>query len=159
MTEEYDESTSLINRRPSRLFLDTPLGSFKGPNSLHNFASSFTRAQSFAASKIDNEIHKERSFFVREPTGDGAEDETFDPELMVPSYRGERLSLVVHDLHRNQLFMNNDLDSALSPNNDVFYHDDVVNAINESRSRQGSDFLEAVSPWVKDSSSTFIFKF
>ncbi|CAL1212994.1 Transmembrane amino acid transporter family protein [Candida parapsilosis] len=149
MTEEYDESTSLINRRPSRSFLDTPLGSFKGPNSLHNFASSFTRAQSFAASKIDNEIHKERSFFVREPTGDGAEDETFDPKLMVPSYRGERLSSVVHDLHRNQLFMNNDLDSALSPNNDVFYHDDVVNAINESRSRQGSDFFGSGIPMGK----------
>lgn len=148
MTDEYDESTSLINRRPSRSFLDAPIGSFKGPNSLHNFASSFTRAQSFAASKIDNDIHKERSFFARDPTGDGSEDETFDPELMIPSYRGERLSLVVHDLHRNQLFMNspNDLDSALSPNNDVFYHDDIVNAINESRSRQGSDFFGSGIP-------------
>ena len=68
---------------------------------------------------------------------------------MVPSYRGERLSLVVHDLHRNQLFMNNDLDSALSPNNDVFYHDDVVNAINESRSRQGSDFFGSGIPMGK----------
>ncbi|KAI5970807.1 hypothetical protein CANMA_000226 [Candida margitis] len=148
MTDEFDESSSLINRTHSRSFLDAPIGSFKGPNSLHNFASSFTRAQSFAASKIDNDIHKKRSFFVRESTGDEPEDETFDPDLMVPSYRGERLSSVVHDLQRNQLFMNhpNDLDSALSPNNDVFYHDDVVNAINESRSRQGSDYFGSGIP-------------
>ncbi|KAI5956006.1 hypothetical protein KGF57_003492 [Candida theae] len=145
MPEEYDdESSSLLNRRVSRSFLDTPLGSFKGPNSLHNFASSFTRAQFFAASKIDNAIHKERSFFVKEPTGDGAEDETFDPELMIPSYRGERLSSVVHDLHRN-VFMN-DMDSALSPNNDVFYHDDVMDAINHSRSRQGSELFGSGIP-------------
>ncbi|KAI5950145.1 hypothetical protein KGF54_005293 [Candida jiufengensis] len=149
MSQDYDESTSLVSsRRPSNYFLDNPIGSFKGPNSLHNFASSFTRAQSFAASKIDNDIHKKRSFFVdggASPQRDHLEDETFDPELMVPSYRGERLSTVVHDLHsRNHLFMNpmNELDSTLSsPNNDVFYHDDVVNAINDSKSRRGSEYF------------------
>lgn len=58
-----DETTSLVrSRRPTHSILDAPLGSFKGPNSLHNFASSFTRAQSFAASKIDNDIRKKRSF-------------------------------------------------------------------------------------------------
>ncbi|KAF6069157.1 Transmembrane amino acid transporter family protein [Candida albicans] len=122
---EEDENTSLLSRRPSHSFLDTPIGSFKGPNSLHNFASSFTRAQSFAANKIDNSIHKKRSFFVSGDGGTVEDDETFDPELLVPSYRGERLST---------------LDQSVSPNNDVFFHDDVMNALNESRSRQNSTF-------------------
>ncbi|EDK47301.1 hypothetical protein PVL30_005023 [Lodderomyces elongisporus] len=148
MSFDPNESSYLLSRRPSQTILDNPIGSFKGPNSLHNFASSFTRAQFFNASKIDNNIHKKRSFFVdgQSSQRDGAdfnEDETFDPEYMVPSVRGERLSSVVHDLHnRNQLFMNhpsNDLDSAvMSPNNEVFYHDDIINSINDSRSRQGS---------------------
>ncbi|CAK9442026.1 uncharacterized protein LODBEIA_P58180 [Lodderomyces beijingensis] len=148
MSHDFNETSSLLSRRPSHSFLDAPIGSFKGPNSLHNFASSFTRAQFFTASKIDNDIHKKRSFFTDNPSprtnrdGEFPEDETFDPEFMVPSYRGERLSSVVTDIHnRNQLFMNNtpmDLDSALSPNNEVFYHDDIVNAINDSRSRHGS---------------------
>ncbi|KGU03976.1 solute carrier family 32 (vesicular inhibitory amino acid transporter) [Candida albicans P87] len=140
---EEDENTSLLSRRPSHSFLDTPIGSFKGPNSLHNFASSFTRAQSFAANKIDNSIHKKRSFFVSGDGGTVEDDETFDPELLVPSYRGERLSTVMHDIQsRNQLFMNppNQLDQSVSPNNDVFFHDDVMNALNESRSRQNSTF-------------------
>lgn len=137
-----DESTSLINRSRSRSFLETPFGSFKGPNSLQNFASSFTRSQYFAASKIDNEINKERSYFAR---GDGAEDEIFDPELMVPSYRGERVSSVVHDLNRNQLFLN-ETDPSSSFNDDVFYHDDIVEALNHSRSRQGSDYFGSGIP-------------
>ncbi|KAI5960812.1 uncharacterized protein KGF55_004382 [Candida pseudojiufengensis] len=156
MNQENDESTSLLSsRRPSNYFLDSSkIGSFKGPNSFQNFANSFTRAQSFAASKIDNDIHKKRSFFVENggasPSrngngGIGEEDETFDPELMIPSYRGERLSTVINDLHsRNQLFMNNpmnEIDSIISPsNNDVFYHDDIVNAINDSKSRRGSEY-------------------
>ncbi|KAI3405155.2 hypothetical protein KGF56_002111 [Candida oxycetoniae] len=152
MSHNNDELTSLLSsRRPSvtHSFLDTPIGSFKGPNSLHNFASSFTRAQFFTASKIDNAIHKKRSFFIDNPSPQGNrdgsfyEDETFDPELIVPSYRGERLSsIVAHDspLHnRNQQFMNNTpLGDYALPNNDVFYQDDIVNAMNDSRSRQGS---------------------
>ncbi|KAG2731000.1 hypothetical protein G9P44_006149 [Scheffersomyces stipitis] len=138
-----DEYTSLIaSRRPSIMFLDTPLGSFKGPNSLHNFASSFTRAQSFAVSKIDNDIHRARSFFVENIDTD-ADDELFDPELMIPSQKGERLSVVIHDISsRNQLFMNNvnELDQNISPNNDVFYHDDILSALNESRSRHNSTY-------------------
>ncbi|KAK6201659.1 transmembrane amino acid transporter protein-domain-containing protein [Scheffersomyces amazonensis] len=138
--EEVTEFSSLVARRPSHTFLDVPIGSFKGPNSLHNFASSFTRAQSFAASKIDNDIHKKRSFFVTDEDGgiESFDDELFDPELMVPSSHGERLSIVIHDIsNRNQLFMNN-IDYNVSPNNDVFYHDDVLNALDESRSRQNS---------------------
>lgn len=121
MPPTHDETSSLVgSRSPPRVFLDTPLGSFKGPNSLHNFASSFTRAQLFAASKIDNEIHRKRSFFT---LGDnGTEDETFDPELMVPSVRGERLSTVIHEIpHGNRLFSN--LDPVGS--NEVFYQDDL----------------------------------
>ncbi|ODV81290.1 uncharacterized protein CANTADRAFT_47777 [Suhomyces tanzawaensis NRRL Y-17324] len=131
-----DDEYTPLNRRASHTFLDSPLGSFKGPNSLHNFASSFTRAQSFAASKIDNDIHKKRSFFVENIDGDDYEDELFDPELMVPSIRGERLSTVIHDIsNRNQLFMN---ESSLSPNNDVFYQEDIISALNEGRSRHNS---------------------
>lgn len=121
MSPTHDETTSLVDSRsPPRVFLDTPFGSFKGPNSLHNFASSFTRAQLFAASKIDNEIHRKRSFFTSGENG-GGEDEVFDPELMVPSVRGERLSTVIHEIpHGNRLFSN--LDPVGS--NEVFYQDD-----------------------------------
>ncbi|EMG47415.1 hypothetical protein G210_2272 [Candida maltosa Xu316] len=151
MTED-DENTSLISRRPSHTFLDTPIGSFKGPNSLQNFANSFTRAQSFAANKIDNSIHKKRSFFVNgtDSSNDGHAyddeeyDQQFDPNLMVPSYRGHRLSSVIHDIqHRNQLFMNHadNVQPTSSPGaNDVFYHDDVVNALHQPKSRQNSAF-------------------
>ncbi|EGW30222.1 uncharacterized protein SPAPADRAFT_63841 [Spathaspora passalidarum NRRL Y-27907] len=131
-----DENSHLLaSRRPSLAFLDTPIGSFKGPNSLHNFASSFTRAQSFAATKIDNDIHKKRSFFTGgEDDGEAIDDETFDPELMIPSIRGERLSTVIHDLqNKNQLFMNDEVD------NEVFYHDDIMSALYETRSRQSAD--------------------
>lgn len=135
------ETEPLTGRRPSHTFLDAPIGSFKGPNSLHNFASSFTRAQSFVASKIDNDIHKKRSFFVSlAGRGGEIEDETFDPELMMPSRRGERLSTVIHDLPvRNQLFMSG-WDSAILPNNDVFYQDDILTALNTSRTRHSSSY-------------------
>lgn len=130
--QEYTPLNSF--RRQS--FLDTPIGSFKGPNSLHNFASSFARAQSYHASKLDSEIHKKRSFFHKDDFEDEP-DELFDPELMVPSSRGERLSTVVHDINlaRNPMFS---YDSTASPNNDVFYQDDIISALNNSRSRTNS---------------------
>lgn len=146
-----DEGSPLIGHRPSHSFLDNPIGSFRGPNSLHNFASSFTRAQSFAASKIDNDIHKKRSFFhdsSSSPNQEGGEeDELFDPELMVPSSRGERLSVVMHDIaNRNQMFASyggaSAIDTAL--NNDVFYQDDIINALNNSRSRNNSVYTNAI---------------
>ena len=130
------ELTPFNNQR--RLsFLDTPIGSFKGPNSLHNFASSFTRAQFYASSMLDNEIHKKRSFFQRSPDDGNRPDEVFDPELMVPASRGERLSTVVNDINfnRNPMFS---YDSTMSPNNDVFYQDEIMNALNQSRSRTNS---------------------
>lgn len=134
-TETPHEYSSL-NISRTQNFLDQPIGSFKGPNSLHHFASSFTRAQSYQANKLDNEIHKKRSFFHQDP--DGFEDETFDPELMVPSMRGERLSSVVHDINlaRNSLFTYGVNSSTV--NNDVFYQDDIINALNSSRSRTNS---------------------
>ncbi|KAK6455904.1 transmembrane amino acid transporter protein-domain-containing protein [Scheffersomyces xylosifermentans] len=153
--DNVDEYSSLIaTRRPSHTFLDAPIGSFKGPNSLHNFASSFTRAQSFAATKIDNDFHKQRSFFVSSSgaypgTDNVVEDELFDPELMVPSSHGERLSVVIHDIsNRNQLFMNNanELDNNISPNNEVFFHDDILSALNESRSRHNSTYTAGGIP-------------
>lgn len=137
MSHESDEP--LLKRRESHTFLDHPIGSFRGVNSLHNFASSFTRAQLFAASKIDNDIHKKRSFFY-EHDSDAEDDELFDPELMVPSSRGERLSTVVHDLsNRNQIFQYG-LGVDISPNNDVFYQDDIINVLNNNRSRHNSVF-------------------
>lgn len=128
-----------LNSYRRQSFLDAPIGSFKGPNSLHNFASSFTRAQSFAATKLDSEINKKRSFFSKDDGGEP--DELFDPELMVPSSGGERLSTVIHDVNlaRNPMFS---YDSTSSPNNnDVFYQDDILSALNNgnnSRSRASS---------------------
>lgn len=153
MSDTIDDDESLIaheytplNSFRRQLVLDAPIGSFKGPNSLHNFASSFTRAQSYQASKLDSEIHKKRSFFQQHD--DGETDETFDPELMIPSMRGERLSTVVHDMNllRNNLFSYDGHSynspgngSGTSPyNNDVFYQDDIINALNSSKSRTNS---------------------
>lgn len=142
---ESNENTSLIRSRRQSI-LDAPIGSFKGPNTLHNFASSFTRAQSFAASKIDNDIRKKRSFFHRESNNDSAvDDELFDPQLMVPSARGERLSMVIHDAG----VMNYNLsgvDHNISPNNDVFYQDDIINVLNQNKSRANSTYTGATKP-------------
>lgn len=124
MPEDYDETTPL-----SQLFLDQPHGLFRGPNSLHNFASSFVRAQLFAAQKLDPAIHKKRSFFA--PGED--DDELFDPDLMVPSVRGERLSTILHDMgsfRANHAFANT------PPYNEVFHHDDVAHALRHTRSNQ-----------------------
>lgn len=145
--DEHSEFTPLNQlRRPSHSFLDTPIGSFKGPNSLQNFANSFTRAQSFAASKLDNDITKKRSFFTTSP--DTMEDDiTFDPELVIPASRGERLSSVIHDISmRNHMLMGNGYGSygSGSPptNNDVFYHDDVLSAL-QSRTRHNSIYTQS----------------
>lgn len=116
MNSPEDENSYLVGERAHHSFLDIPIGSFKGPNSLHHFATSFTRAQSFAATQIDNDIHRERSFFDENSDID---DELFDPELMIPSARGERLSVVIHDItNKNQLFVNYETGQ---PGGDVFY--------------------------------------
>ena len=153
--EQAMESEPLNGRRQSHTFLDTPIGSFKGPNSLHNFASSFTRAQNFVASKIDNDIHKKRSFFVSLPGEHGdLDDETYDPELMMPSRRGERLSTVIQDLPlRNQLFLSG-YESALLPNNEVFYQDEILSALNTTRTRHSSLGTGAGIPIHGDASDT-----
>lgn len=83
-------------RRPSHSFLDQPMGSFKGPNTLGNFAQSFTRAQLFAALLVDNEIHRQRSFF--DADNSVFEDELVDPEYLVPLVRGQRLLVVLRQL-------------------------------------------------------------
>lgn len=121
---DSDENSALLGQS----FIDQPHGLFRGPNSLHNFASSFVRAQLFAAQKLDPAIHKKRSFF------DANDDELFDPDLMVPSVRGERLSTILHDMgsfRANQAFANSTL-----PYNEVFYQDDVANALRHTRSNQ-----------------------
>lgn len=141
------ETDPLSGRRASHTFLDAPIGSFKGPNSLHNFASSFTRAQNFVASKIDNDIHKKRSFFVSLP-GDESEfgDETFDPELMMPLRRGERLSTVLYEVPlRRQLFLAG-LETGSPLNNDVFYQDDILSALNTTRTRHLSSYTSSGIP-------------
>lgn len=105
------ETLLLLLRR--QLVLDHPIGLFKGPNSLHNFASSFTRAQLFAAQKLDPHINRVRSFF-------GGDDEVVDTELMAPASQGERLSTLIGDRF-----------------NDVFLQDDI-SSVFHARSRQGS---------------------
>ena len=95
------ENLPLLRSSSSHPFFDSPIGSFKGPNSLQNFANSFTRAQSFAASRIDNDIHRSRSFFHSdEGAGNSAiDDEYIDPDLMAPSSRGKRLSQAINDMN------------------------------------------------------------
>lgn len=132
--EEASESRHLLHRRMS--ILDQPIGLFRGPNSLHNFASSFTRAQQFAALKIDPDIHKERSFFA-EPLSDEnyVDDELYDPDLMVPSSHGERLSTLLHDYNSPR---GPGYGGAASLYNEVFYQDDIAKLLYTSRSRQDS---------------------
>lgn len=132
--EEAGESSFLLNRRKS--ILDQPIGLFRGPNSLHNFASSFTRAQLFAVLKLDPDIHKKRSFFAGSlPYDDVADDELYDPGLMVPSSHGERLSSILNEYHS---YRGSGYGGAPSPFNEVFYQDDITNVLQNSRSRQGS---------------------
>lgn len=135
---EISEETGLLRHRSSTV-LDHPVGLFRGPNSLHNFASSFTRAQSFAANKLDANISKKRSFFA-EPdgeSGDNEDDELFDPDLMAPSSRGERLSTVLHDYNALRGVNVPGGSSGPSPYNEVFYQDDI-STILQARSRQPS---------------------
>lgn len=130
LDESFDESSHMLPLR-RQSFLEQPFGLFRGPNSLHHFATSFTRAQSFAAHKIDPDIKKKRSFFVC--NDNSPEDELFDPELMMALQSGERLSTLLNETtHRVNGPVN------YSTNNEVFYQDDVVNIINQSRSRQSS---------------------
>lgn len=123
--ESFDEGTLLLTHRRQSI-LDLPLGLFRGPNSLHNFASSFTRAQLFAAHKLDADITKKRSFFAS-PSGESGDDELFDPDLMVASPSGERLSHLVSSYR-----------STGGQNNEVFYQDDIANILGLNRSRHNS---------------------
>ncbi|KAM9940081.1 hypothetical protein OXX80_000459 [Metschnikowia pulcherrima] len=134
-----DEQTYLIGGRRQSV-LDQPLGSFRGPNTLHNFASSFTRAQSFAAHKLDADLHKKRSFFAG--SRDSPQDELFDPDLMVASPHGERLSVLVPELNslRQGGFSGH---AGLSGLNEVFYQDDVATML-QSRSRRASSAANAI---------------
>ncbi|AAS51257.1 ACR030Wp [Eremothecium gossypii ATCC 10895] len=69
-------------------FLDQPLGSFRGVNSLGRFASSFHRSNSFKA--IELNAGKERAFLK-----DGY-DELYDPDTLGPSLDGRRLSIAIN---------------------------------------------------------------
>lgn len=128
------ESSFLLSRRQS--ILDQPLGLFRGPNSLHNFASSFTRAQLFAVLKLDPDIRKKRSFFApASPGHHDVDDELYDPDLMVPSPHGERLSTILNEYSsfRGTPF------GVLGPLpfNEVFYQDDIASVLQSSKSRRG----------------------
>lgn len=136
-----DEDTNLLRGRRSS-FMDQPFGLFRGPNSLHNFASSFTRAQSFAAHKIDSDIKKKRSFFAS-PSGEAQPDELFDPGLMVPLSQGERLSNLLNEYSSYRSGY-----SSFLPYNEVFYQDDIVNILNQNRSRQNSMFAASNTPAI-----------
>lgn len=130
--DEASESHLLLHRRKS--ILDYPIGLFQGPNSLHNFASSFTRAQLFAALKLDPDFHKKRSFFVESLSHDnGVDEELYDPALMMPSSHGERLSTLLNEYnsYRGPAY------GAPSADNEVFYHDDVSNALHGTQEMHG----------------------
>lgn len=124
--DDASESHLLLHRRKS--ILDHPIGLFHGPNSLHNFATSFTRAQLFAALKLDPDFHKKRSFFVESLSHDNVvDDELYDPDLMMPSSHGERLSTLLNEYnsYRGPAY---GAPSAYN-DNEVFYHDDVSHAL------------------------------
>lgn len=122
--EIYDDASHLIpDRRQS--ILDQPFGLFRGPNTLHNFASSFTRAQLFAAHKLDADLHKKRSFFAGGSSHDAASDELFDPDLMVALPHGERLSTLLHDYNNVRAGG----PQSYSAMNEVFYQDDIANLL------------------------------
>lgn len=139
--EDLSEEARLLNRRQS--ILDHPIGSFRGVNSLHNFASSFTRAQSFAAHKIDPDINRKRSYFAE--SNDSEDDELFDPDTMTPSARGERLSTVINDLRGAPLAYQG-LNAAPSHINEVFYQDDIDSILlnaNQTR-RESNNYLGGI---------------
>lgn len=155
MSDSDSEITGLLTDRSRRTsILDQPIGLFRGPNSLHNFASSFTRAQSFAAHKIDAQILKKRSFFAGphddDESGYGStDDELFDPEMMAPAQRGERLSTVLHELRGTGGFGA----AGPSPYNEVFYQDDINSLLQASRSRHGSLSQQDLVPLSKQRSN------
>lgn len=130
--DDIDEASHLLHRRQS--ILDQPFGLFRGPNSFHNFASSFTRAQSFAAQKIDADIRKKRSFFAGVGSPNDEDDELFDPGLMAPSSHGERLSSILNENSYRSFGFGSASPSAF---NEVFYQDDIANVLH-GRSRQNS---------------------
>lgn len=152
---EFTEDSRLLPSRRGSIFGHS-VGSFRGPNSLQNFASSFTRAQSFAANQIDANILKKRSFFAGNDDEDSAvgheDDELFDPELMAPSSRGERLSTVLHEY--NSLRAPNGIGSAggPSPYNEVFYQDDISSILQRSKSRDASFSNTGFTPLTKKKS-------
>ena len=130
MRDPDPELSPLLQRKKS--FLDQPIGLFRGPNTLHNFASSFTRAQSYAAEKIDPAITHKRSFFAGNRTGD-ATDELYDPDLMVPLAHGKRLSSLVGD-HSTHL-----AGYSAVPDNEVFHQDEISHMLSYGRSRRNSN--------------------
>lgn len=136
--EDLSEEARLLNRRHS--ILDQPVGSFRGVNSLHNFASSFTRAQSFMAHKIDPDINRKRSYFVE--SNDSEDDELFDPDTMAPSSNGERLSMVLNEVNSSRGVpppAPYGINSVPSHINEVFYQDDINSILlNNSQSRRAS---------------------
>ncbi|GEQ69075.1 hypothetical protein JCM33374_g2746 [Metschnikowia sp. JCM 33374] len=135
--EPYDESSHLISGRRYSI-LDQDIGSFRGPNTLQNFASSFTRAQSFAAHKLDADLHKKRSFFASS-THDVPDDELFDPDLMVASPNGERLSSLLNDFNS----VRSGGPQSYSQFNEVFYQDDIQSFLH-SKSRRGSNATNGI---------------
>lgn len=76
--------------RPSRgSFLNSPMGSFKGVNSLGRFASSFQRAQSFRS--LEPRLKAQRSYFLDD------DDQLYDPNTLAPSRLGRKLSTVFNN--------------------------------------------------------------
>ncbi|KAG7823549.1 hypothetical protein KL909_002946 [Ogataea angusta] len=73
--------------RRSMLF-NSPLGSYKTPNSLSGFASSFHRAQSFRS--VEPRFRASRSYFQDD-------EELIDPDTMAPSALGHKISTVLQN--------------------------------------------------------------
>ncbi|CDK29165.1 unnamed protein product [Kuraishia capsulata CBS 1993] len=72
-------------RPPRDSFLNAPIGSFRGVNSLSRFASSYQRAQSFKS--IEPRFKVSRSYFKDD-------EELYDPDTLAPNSLGRKLSTV-----------------------------------------------------------------
>lgn len=100
--------------RPRQSFLETPIGSFKGVNSLGRFASSYQRAQSFRS--LEPRLNSPRSYFLDN-------EELYDPETQGPSHNGRKLSTLFDERGDLDVAVDDTASIANSMSTDIFRSD------------------------------------
>lgn len=100
--------------RPRKSFLEIPIGSFKGVNSLGRFASSYQRAQSFRS--LEPRHNSPRSYFLDN-------EELYDPDTQGPSHNGRKLSTFFHDRGDMDIAVDDSASIANSLSTDIFRSD------------------------------------